>query len=159
MSSSPSTSTKATTSDFVEKWGVRLAKFSAFFGIVFGIFLIIAGVYELIIHRRYQSTTATVEDTKGAMDRVQTIKIYYTFDGQIYHQTLQETAWRNIGDKFTIYVNPDKPEEYIVDAPKENWSMIIGGILCILFSLFSVWLAKKTGGITGFLGMDLGIFS
>lgn len=155
----PSETAKEKAQDFVQTWGVRLAKFSAIVAGIFGALLIIGGLVLMIMYWHYSEVEAMVEQDLGVANNQQTIVFSYTWQNQIHRHTIQDESYRKVGDKFTVYINTKNPEEYSLSG-MSRWGYvgIIGfGVLIIVLGIASVWLAKKTGGITGWLGMDFGI--
>lgn len=96
---------------------------TARFLIPFGLILIIFGVIMFVINTKnqdYIKTIATIsnveliEETHSDIDGNQveatySVTLKYNVDGEEYSSTLDNVSKYNIGDKMTIYYNPDDP--------------------------------------------------
>lgn len=153
-----STNSKSVPQGFIEKGGLFLAKVSAWIGYIFGVGLIIVGIY-ICVKTQNSSTTyveqeAIVDKVTVGLDQKSTIQYSYVYQGQTYRQTSSDTSRRQVGDKFTVYVNPDHPEEPVdrsTPSLKLGLVLIAVGVCLIGLNFLLVRLAERTKGISGWL--------
>lgn len=81
-----------------------------------------------------EEATATVIDRQ--LDDSWHITITYTHGGNEYKAKYQNSYYR-VGDKFNIFLNPNNSQDFIVDNPTENLSMIFSYIVAAIWVI--VW--------------------
>ena len=126
---------------------------TARFFIPFGLILIIFGIIVFNINSKNQNylkvdaIVSSVELTQEAYDdtdgnRVEALysaSIKYTVDGKEYNETLDNVSKYDVGDKVTIYYNPDDPSQ--ITQTKSMILpivMIVGGIAALTGGIISI---------------------
>lgn len=145
----------STIKTFVQKWGVRLSQIKAWIGYLLGVTLVGAGMYFVYqqISAKYVARRAVVNRVFVETHQRPMIESSYRVRGTMYRKMTYNEFKLQPGDWFTVYVNPDHPND-VTTQPPSIWfatSVILLGVCIMIMSWFSVWLSKKTGGITGWL--------
>lgn len=153
-------------------------------GLLISIILIIIGIYIITSRNKLISVEGVV--TKSSKDNncsKQTINtnvittcefdVTYQVLNQSYIQTFLSTDMFSIGDKVTVWYNPNKPykAEYKPTSTTIGWLLIGISVLIISVSVFMVWRAKNdelsaivsgsnvvTKGVTNFIKDVAGVF-
>ncbi len=136
---------------------MRESSIARFF-IPLGVILIIFGVIIFVINmknKNYLKIEATILDTKvleeaytdtdgNHVDETYSVTIEYTVDGKKYQQTLDNVSKYNIGDKMTIYYNPQDPNQITQSKTLIiPIVMIIAGITAVTGGIVSIVNAIK----------------
>ena len=136
---------------------MRESSFARFF-IPLGLILIIFGVIVFVINTKnqnYLKIEATVLDVKvleeahtdidgNQVDETYSATIEYIVDGKKYTQTLDNVPKYNVGDKTTIYYNPQDPNQ--ITQSKSliiPIIMIIAGFAALVSGIISIVNAVK----------------
>ena len=136
---------------------MRESSIARFF-IPLGVILIIFGVIIFVINmknKNYLKIEATILDTKvleeaytdadgNHVDETYSATIEYTVDGKKYQQTLDNVSKYNVGDKMTIYYNPQDPNQITQSKTLIiPIVMIIAGITAVTGGIVSIVNAIK----------------
>ena len=91
-----------------------------------GLITIVFGVFMFIISSKNQNyikteatvsnvveieNTYTINDNESGVEKIYNVDLKYTVDSKEYDGTLDNVSKYNVGDKITIYYNPDDPSQ------------------------------------------------
>jgi len=137
------------TASFGRAWAVIQAIFSTIFGIV----LIIVGVYILSYRYKLKTTIGQVLENSSCQHKIRNDKnetictstIDYEIDDKNYTRSISTGSTEfTEGNDIKIWYSPNKPgePEYDPVSPWVGWTIIIVGVLIILGSWLWVWLTR-----------------
>lgn len=136
---------------------MRESSIARFF-IPLGVILIIFGVIIFVINmqnQNYLKIESTILDIKvleeaytdadgNQVDETYSATIEYTVDGKKYQQTLDNVSKYNVGDKMTIYYNPQDPNQITQSKTLIiPIVMIVAGITAVIGGIVSSVNAVK----------------
>jgi len=135
-------------------FGKIYAIISAIIGTLISIGMIIFGIY-IIQHKNHlvsvdgQVTTASydcsIPTTNQNTYTTCKFDVMYQVSNQSYTKTFSSVETFSVGDKVTVWYDPNHPEQGEYNPPSKNigWALIGFGVLIIIGSWFWVWMTRR----------------
>jgi hypothetical protein len=143
--------------DSTASFGRIWALLSAILGTIFGLVMVIAGIYFLVKKPDRYAVDGKVLKINGNEKGVCPLAgnmyncnmtIQYTYKDELYNTDIYYNAPRqyNVGDTISVYVLTSNPKDIVVGEPVPRWFgglLLVFGLIFIAAGWFWYWASRK----------------